>query len=195
MEAADDICYLIVDIEDGFRMRYIPFANAKQLLNAIAQRSESDIEAQTNTDEEQIKYLRARAISKLVKDIAEIFLLKEPEMLTGEFDTELLALSQYADILENIRSETRNKVINNPEVVSTRIAGHEVLVHLFNEFANAVLSKGDKAEILKQIIPQQYLLSESENLYGKILQVTDFISGMTDSYAKNLFKKLKGISL
>ena len=70
-----------------------------------------------------------------------------------------------------------------------------MLVHLFNEFANAVLSKGDKAEILKQIIPQQYLLSESENLYGKILQVTDFISGMTDSYAKNLFKKLKGISL
>ncbi|MEM7712226.1 MAG: deoxyguanosinetriphosphate triphosphohydrolase [Cyanobacteria bacterium P01_A01_bin.68] len=195
MEAADDICYLIVDVEDGFRMRYISFESAKQLLNAIAQRSESDIEAQTNTDEEQIKYLRARAISKLVKDIAEIFLLKEPEMLTGEFDTELLALSQYADILENIRSETRNKVINNPEVVSTRIAGHEVLVHLFNEFANAVLSKGDKAEILKQIIPQQYLFSESENLYDKILQVTDFISGMTDSYAKNLFKKLKGISL
>ena len=195
MEAADDICYLIVDVEDGFRMRYISFESAKQLLNAIAQRSESDIEAQTNTDEEQIKYLRARAISKLVKDIAEIFLLKEPEMLTGEFDTELLALSQYADILENIRSETRNKVINNPEVVSTRIAGHEVLVHLFNEFANAVLSKGDKAEILKQIIPQQYLFSESEDLYEKILQVTDFISGMTDSYAKNLFKKLKGISL
>ncbi len=57
MEAADDICYLIVDVEDGFRMRYIPFTNAKQLLNAIAQRSESDIKAQTNTEEEQIKYL------------------------------------------------------------------------------------------------------------------------------------------
>ncbi|BAY82705.1 deoxyguanosinetriphosphate triphosphohydrolase [Calothrix parasitica NIES-267] len=195
MEAADDICYLIVDIEDGFRMRYISFESAKKLLNAIAQRSESDIEAQTNTDEEQIKYLRAGAISKLVKDVAEIFLLKEPEILTGEFDTELLALSQYASTLEDIRSETRNKVINNPEVVSTRIGGHELLVHLFNEFANAVLSKGDKAEILKQTIPQQYLFSDSENLYDKILQVTDFISGMTDSYATNLFKKLKRISL
>ncbi|MDY6902321.1 MAG: deoxyguanosinetriphosphate triphosphohydrolase, partial [Cyanobacteriota bacterium] len=64
-----------------------------------------------------------------------------------------------------------------------------------NEFANAVLSKGDKAEFLKQMIPQQYLFGDSEDLYYKILQVTDFISGMTDSYATNLFKKLKGISL
>ena len=195
MEAADDICYLIVDIEDGFRMRYIPFANAKQLLNAIAQRSESDIKLQTNTEEEQIKYLRARAISKLVIDVADIFLLKEPEMLTGEFDIELLALSQYASILEEIRSETKNKVIRNSEVISARIAGHEVLVHLFNEFANAVLSKGDKAEILREIIPKQYLFGNGEDSYDKILQVTDFISGMTDSYATNLFKKLKGISL
>ena len=201
MEAADDICYLIVDIEDGCRMRYIPFADAKQLLNAIAQRSESDIKAQTNTEEEQIKYLRARAISKLVKDVADIFLLKEPEMLRGEFDTELLALSQYASVLEDIRCETKIKVINHPDVVSTRIAGHELLVYLFREFADAVLSKGDKAEFLKQMIPQQYLfgdrgsIAERADSYSKILQVTDFISGMTDSYATNLFKKLKGISL
>ena len=195
MEAADDICYLIVDIEDGFRMRYISFADAKKLLNAIAQRSETDIKSQSNTEEEEIKYLRARAINELVKDVANIFLLKEPEMLTGEFDIELLALSQYASILNDMRCETRNKVIQHSDIISTRIAGHEILVHLFNEFANAVLSTGDKAEFLKQIIPQQYLLSGSEDSYHKILQVTDFISGMTDSYATNLFKKMKGISL
>ncbi len=146
-------------------------------------------------------YLRAHAISKLVKDVADIFLLKEPEMLRGEFDTELLALSQYASVLEDIRCETKIKVINHPDVVSTRIAGHEILVQLFNQFANAVLSKGDKAEFLKQMIPQQYLfgdrgsIAERADSYDKILQVTDFISGMTDSYATNLFKKLKGISL
>ena len=94
-----------------------------------------------------------------------------------------------------MRCETRNKVIQHSDIISTRIAGHEILVHLFNEFANAVLSTGDKAEFLKQIIPQQYLLSGSEDSYHKILQVTDFISGMTDSYATNLFKKMKGISL
>ncbi|MBV6621340.1 MAG: dNTP triphosphohydrolase [Rivularia sp. (in: Bacteria)] len=195
MEAADDICYLIVDIEDGFRMRYISFANAKQLLNAIAQRSESDIKQQANTEEEEIKYLRARAISKLVKDVADIFLLKEPEMLTGEFDTELLALSKYADVLDDIRTETQNKVIKHPDIVSTRIAGHQILGYLFDEFANAVLSKGDKAEFLRQIIPQQYLFAHRDDSYHKILQVTDFISGMTDSYVTKLFQKLKGISL
>ncbi len=195
MEAADDICYLIVDVEDGYRMRYIPFTNAKNLLNAIAERSESDIKAQANTEEEEIKYLRARAISKLVKDVADIFLLKEPEMLTGEFDTELLAVSKYASVLEDIRSETLNKVINHPDVIGTRIAGHEILGNLFTEFADAVLSKGSKAKFLKQMIPQQYLFSENQDFYDKILQVTDYISGMTDSYATNLFKKLKGISL
>ena len=195
MEAADDICYLIVDVEDGYRMRYIPFTNAKNLLNTIAERSESDIKAQANTEEEEIKYLRARAISKLVKDVADIFLLKEPEMLTGEFDTELLAVSKYASVLEDIRSETLNKVINHPDVIGTRIAGHEILGNLFAEFADAVLSKGSKAKFLKQMIPQQYLFSENQDFYDKILQVTDYISGMTDSYATNLFKKLKGISL
>ncbi|AFY57513.1 deoxyguanosinetriphosphate triphosphohydrolase, putative [Rivularia sp. PCC 7116] len=195
MEAADDICYLIVDVEDGFRMRYISFASAKQLLNAIAQRSESDIKEQANTEEEEIKYLRARAISKLVKEVADIFLLKESEMLTGEFDIELLALSKYASVLDDTRAETQNRVIKHPDIVSTRIAGHQILDYLFNEFANAVLSKGDKAEFLQQIIPQQYLFSDRQDSYYKILQVTDFISGMTDSYATNLFKKLKGISL
>ncbi|MEA5598499.1 dGTP triphosphohydrolase [Rivularia sp. UHCC 0363] len=195
MEAADDICYLIVDVEDGFRMRYIPFSNAKRLLNAIAERSESDIKGQANTEEEEIKYLRARAISVLVKEVADIFLLKEPEMLTGEFDRDLLSVSKYASILDDIRSETANKVINHPDVISTRIAGHEILGHLFAEFTNAVLSKGDKANFLKQMIPQQYLFSENQDLYDKILQVTDFISGMTDSYATTMFKKLKGISL
>lgn len=195
MEAADDICYLIVDVEDGFRMRYISFENAKQLLNSIAQCSESKLQVQANTEAEQIKYLRARAINKLVKDVSEIFLLKELEMLSGEFDTELLALSQYASILDNMRSETRNQVIQHPDIVSTRIAGHEILVHLFKEFANAVLSKGDKAEFLKQMIPQQYLFDDNQDSYDKILQVTDFVSGMTDSYATNLFKKMRGISL
>lgn len=195
MEAADDICYLVVDLEDGFRMRYIPFVNAKQLLNDIAQRSESDIQRQANTEEEQIKYLRARAISELVKDVADIFLLKEPEMLTGEFDTELLATSKYASILKDMRSETENRVINHPDVISIRIAGYEILGHLFAEFADAVLSKSDKAKFLKQMIPQQYLFSESQDCYHKILQVTDFISGMTDSYTTTMFKRLKGISL
>jgi len=195
MEAADDICYTIVDVEDGFRMKYIPFTNAKQLLNDIAQRSESDIHRQANTCEEQIKYLRARAISELVKEIADIFLLKEPEILTGKFDIELLSISKYASVLEDMRSETENKVIKHPDIVSTRIAGYEILGNLFAEFANAVLSIGDKAEFFKQIIPQQYLKRESEDCYHKILQVTDFISGMTDSYATNMFKKLKGISL
>ena len=195
MEAADDICYLTIDVEDGFRMRYIPFTNAKMLLNAIAQCSESNIKEQANTEEEEIKYLRARAISKLVRDTANIFLLKEPEILAGEFDTELLALSQYASVLKDMRSETENKVIQHPDVITIRIAGYEILGHLFAEFADAVLSRGDKAKFLKQMIPQQYLFSDNQDFYGKILQVTDFISGMTDSYATNLFKKLKGISL
>lgn len=195
MEAADDICYLIVDVEDGFRMRYIPFKNAKQLLNTIAQCPESNIKEQANTEEEEIKYLRARAISILVREVANIFLLKEPEMLTGEFDTELLALSHYASVLDDIRAETRNRVIKHPDIISTRIAGHEILGYLFNEFANAVLLKGDTAEFLQQIIPQQYLFGLRDDSYYKTLQVTDFISGMTDSYATNLFKKLKGISL
>lgn len=193
VEAADDISYHIVDLEDGYRMGYIPFNKAKQLLNEIADQPHP--EKHTNTEEEQIKFLRAVAINKLVKEVAQIFLDREQELLEGKFDSDLVSESHYTKTLDEIQSETRKQVFNHPEVVGIQVAGYEVLGQLFGEFVNATLYSSKKGELLKQMLPKQYCPTDNESSYSKILKIIDYISGMTDSYATTLFQELKGISL
>jgi dGTPase len=193
VEAADDISYHIVDLEDGYRMGYIPFTQAKQLLNEIADQSQP--EKRANTEEEQIKFLRAVAINKLVQEVAQIFLDHEEELLTGTFDCDLISKCRHVKTLGHIETKTRNKVFNHPEVVGIQVAGYEVLGHLFAEFVNATLYSTKKGELLKRMLPKEYCSTESESSYSKILKITDYISGMTDSYATTLFQELKGISL
>jgi dGTPase len=193
VEAADDICYHIVDLEDGYRMGYISFKKAKKLLNDIAKRPNREINA--NTKEEQIKFLRAVAINNIVQEVATIFLEHEEELLAGTFDSDLISLTSYAETLNSIQSKTRKKVFNHPEVVGIQVAGYEVIGHLFAEFANANLYSTEKGKLLKLMLPKELCPPENESSYRKILKITDYISGMTDSYATTLFQELKGISL
>jgi len=193
VEAADDISYRIVDLEDGYRMGYIPFTQAKQLLKEIAEQSHPEESA--NTEEEQIKFLRAVAINKLVQEVAQIFLAHDEELLTGTFDCDLISKCRHAKTLEHIESVTRERVFNHREVVGIQVAGYEVLGHLLAEFVNANIYPTKKGKLLKRMLPREYCPAESESSYSKILKITDYISGMTDSYATTLFQELKGISL
>lgn len=199
VEAADDICYSIVDLEDGHRMGYIPFDKAKDFLKKIAGIEGNDLEkyASSSEPEEKIKVLRAKAINKLVHEAAKIFLEQESSLLSGEFDKELLSLSDHADTIEAIKKEARKEVFEHPDVVGIQIAGYEILGYLFSEFVNSTLHRSSKGELLQKMLPEAYRPSDSEyeSCYEKILHITDYISGMTDSYATTVFQTLKGISL
>ena len=195
VEAADDICYSIVDVEDGHRMGYIPFNVARDLLAPIA-----DLPAARLTgieiELEHIKYLRAAAINNLIMETKEIFLDYENSMLCGEFDRDLLSLSsKYELLLKNISQETRALVFDRPDVLNIQIAGYEVLGKLFAEFSNAVFSNTKKGELIYKMLPQEHQPRNDDSNYEKILKITDYISGMTDSYATNLFQQFSGISL
>jgi len=193
VEAADDICYHIVDLEDGYRMGYIPFTTTKDLLNEIAQHS--NLEQNAESQEEKIKFLRGIVINNLIEEVAEIFLEHEQDILSGRLDCELVSLSTYANSLKEIQNETQNRVFIDPDIIGMQLAGYEILGTLFSEFANATLFSSSKGKLLKAMLPQKYRPAENESCYSKILKVTDYISGMTDSYATSLFQKLKGISL
>lgn len=192
MEAADDICYTIVDVEDGYRMGYISFGQACDLLNAIA---DLDLGQIHESDPEIIKFLRAKAINKLVAETADIFLASEVDILTGKFDQYLLSLSNYAQQLEIIATTVSKQVFLHPDVLEIRIAGYEVLGKLFTNFVDAVLSNSKKSELIWLTLPEKYRPFPHETMYEKILRITDYISGMSDSYATSLFKKYSGISL
>lgn len=192
LEAADDICYLIVDLEDGFRMGYIPYDEVKDLLNAIADINPDDYGA---SREETIKRLRAKAINQLVREIAQIFWDLESEILAGKFDQDLLSLSRYAEVLKTIEQTTRSLVFQHPNVVKVKVAGYEVLGGLFTEFANTLFYPSKKGELLTYMLPLEYRSELNEDTYSKLLKITDYISGMTDFQATTLFQQLRGISL
>jgi dGTPase len=189
VEAADDICYSIVDLEDGCLMGYIPFAVARELLDPIAG-SQDDKLADIALESERIKYLRGAAINNLINEAKEIFLDNEGSILAGEFDKDLLSLSgKYELPLKNIASETRSRVFDHPDVINIQIAGYEVLDKLFADFANAILSDTKKAKLICKMLPPEYRPIAGESNYEQILKITDYISGMTDFYATKLFQQ------
>ncbi len=192
MEAADDICYSIVDIEDASRMGFISFYQVEELLNEIA---DINISEENVAESEKVKRLRAKSINKLVREAADIFLSHEQDILAGKFDQNLLSLSSYAKHLKLISETTRDLVFQHPDVVGMRIAGYEVLGKLFAEFVDSVLQTTPKGELVGYMLPPKYRPLSTDDTYQKILRVTDYISGMTDYYATSLFQKLSGISL
>lgn len=193
VEAADDICYSIVDVEDGYRMGYISFDEATSLLNEIAK---IDLNDANESDAEKVKRLRAAAINKLIKEATEIFLANEQDILAGKFDEDLLSQSKcYKNHLQVIAERTRSSVFQHPDVVGIQIAGYEVLGKLFAEFVDAVLHTSKKGKLVYHMLPEEYRPAPEEDTYNKILRITDYISGMTDSYATSIFQKFSGISL
>ncbi len=193
VEAADDICYSIVDIEDGYQMGFLTFAEVVALLNPIAQ---LDLTQSAGAEPELVTHLRAKSIDILVREAAHNFLAQEKTMLNGEFDVELLSLSSYYDVLQAINDKARSAIFHHSQVVGVQIAGYEVLGKLFTEFANALIQPHNpKSSLVLQMMPEVHRPQSHENIYQQLLHVTDFISGMTDSYATRLFQQFSGISL
>lgn len=193
VEAADDICYSIIDVEDGYRMGYLLFKEAKDLLKPIAEKSNDEFEA-NQSEAEYIKYLRALSINNLIHEAVKVFCENEEAILAGNFDDDLLSKSQKYS-LEEISTETRTKVFESPDVIGIQIAGYEVLGKLFSEFADAMLSESKKNKLVYQMIPREYQSNDEDDAYDKILKVADYIAGMTDSYATSLFQRISGISI
>lgn len=194
IEAADDICYHIVDLEDGFRMGYITYHEAENLLRTIL--AEDNLEYLGSDLLDNIKYLRSKVIHQLILEAKQVFLDFESAILSGKFDEPLTSVIPSADRLKEIVDITRRKVYESCEVIEVKVAGYEVLGGLLDEFITAVSQEQlSKSYLIKKLLPNFKPDDENLDLYKKVLKVTDYISGMTDSYAVSVYKKMKGISL
>jgi dGTPase len=200
VEAADDICYRIVDFEDGCKLGLIPAAEGKKLLKDLLEEPEGKVSRIHFSDwREEIGFLRAKIIGKLIAEASEIFLLEEEAILDGRFDKALIGELNCKPALDEIKKLSIQKIYQNRPVLEIEAAGFEVLGGLLDVFLNAVFyPQSRRNQKMLDLIPDQFIglgrkISTSD--YEKILNITDFISGLTDQAAITLYRKIKGISL
>ncbi|MBC6492827.1 deoxyguanosinetriphosphate triphosphohydrolase [Flavihumibacter stibioxidans] len=206
VEAADDICYRVIDWEDAHRLGIIDSDTAigmfLELLGSSArenkERIHSTLKELEGDTREQLAYLRAKCINFLALSCVEVFISNRNEILTGMYNRSLIDGIEPASLaaLEAINKVTVKKIYNHETVVKIELAGYEVMSALLQSFIPAVLhqSPSHREKKVLKLLPAQFGTDDGSP-YDKALSVIDFISGMTDSYAMELYKNLRGISL
>lgn len=199
VEAADDICYRVMDLEDGFRLGLISFEESEELLRPLV--PQQGLKNYRDKDEkDRIGYLRAVAINELVNELAKVFLDEEKNILAGKFENELISEIKKAKALLRIMDVSMTKIYKSRSVVEREVAGYEVLgglletfIDSYNEAYQGKISSKNKAVFA--LLPNRIREDIPADLYLRLLRIIDFVSGMTDSFAVSLFRKIKGISL
>lgn len=210
VEAADDIAYRIMDFEDAHAVGLIPYDELEaDFLEVIGEAWVKPYLEKLQQPVRKAEFMRAQAIGVLVRQSVEAFIDHQQELLDGVLEKPLIDCIPAAPVLKKIEERSRKDIYNTPQVASVIAAGFEllsgmldVLVPTVNEIAREC-SGGPKASYrawrLVKILPGRYAPMEDpawqESAYLRLLYVLDYLAGMTDSYAVNLYKKLKGISL
>jgi dGTPase len=203
VEAADDISYCVIDVEDAFRAGEVRYAEIEPLYRGIV----ADPAAWTKagaiaTDEKRVEYLRARTIDALLTEAAQVFVAREQAMLEGAFDEELIALIPHAQALEAFRVLARDRVYHSAVVLNLQSPGAAILGELLDALigaleAAAAGSASPRDREILDLLPAQRLSADGRpggDLYARVLAITDFVSGMTDSYAVAVAAKLRALT-
>lgn len=200
VEAADDICYTIIDFEDGINLGLIGEEFALEyLINLVRDTIDSKKYYQLKTTGDRVSYLRALAIGNLINEAVTIFIENEEAILKGEFHISLLDKCKYEAQINDIIKISVERIYRSKEVVEKEIAGYRILSDLLDVFITAINNSYNKTatnydKLILQLLPKNYHLEES-SLYTRIFTACSFISKMSDGYAILLFNKIKGIDI
>ena len=212
VEAADDICYAIIDLEDSVDQKVITDKEASDLLEPLVKRVR---EGATFNDygyegRARIEWYRAYAIQALVTECAKVFEDHIADILNGELHASLIDLSDTRDEYNEVKKVVKGKAYKDHRVLEVEAAGFQVISGLLDYFAPALVtpeSERSKAEEkLFWLFNEGYLQKPGDKVdreeailslttYQRLLAATDYISGMTDSFAVDLYQKLSGIRL
>ena len=201
VEAADDICYEIMDIEDAYKLKILSTEETQQLLLGffVGERREEIISNIRKVDDpnEQIVYLRSCAIGCLERECVQVFVEHEEELLAGTFEGTLI--DHISDVPHEAYKACERmayaRIYRSKDVVDIELAGFKVISTLLELMIEATCHP-DKtySQLLMNRVSTQYDIC-AERLYDRIMAVLDYISGMTDVYALDLFRKINGMSL
>jgi dGTPase len=197
VEAADDICYNIIDLEDAHRLKILSYKEVESLLLPLCNDAKMPSRlAEMEDDDAKITLMRAKSISTLIWQCSNVFYHEQESILNGDFNVSLMDAIEtpFLSVMKEIEKISIKKIYNYSSVVQIEVAGYQVMGGLLEEFIPAYLQNESKYhKKLVELIPKQFL-TEKDDVYSKIQSVLDFVSGMTDIYAVELFRKIKGIS-
>ncbi len=206
-EAADDICYRVMDLEDAHRLNlistdtfkklFLPFFETEKDYNSIdyMRKKLSDIK----DDNQQVQFIRAKWIGLMVQKLSTAFIEQEAALLNGTLQQDLMSCMNEREqgLIAIINKFSVKHVYNSRSVLEIESAGFNVIGGLLKAFVHAVLHPNDtRSEKLLLLIPTQFSITKKrEYLYQDVQSVVDYISGMTDLYAIDIYRKITGISI
>lgn len=203
VEAADDICYEIMDIEDSHKLKILSYAETEHLLLSffdedIQQKIRQRIIDEELTDEnEKVVYMRASVIGKLENGCVAAFLAHEEEILAGTFEGSLIdhISERQKKAYKECEKISYSKIYQSKPVLDIELSGYQIMATLMKVFIEAAVnpSRFYSKQLLRRVSSQYDI--ENENLEERIMAVLDYISGMTDIYALDIYQKINGISL
>lgn len=200
VEAADDICYNIIDVEDGHRLKIFSSEEVEAMflplmgdeMDKVKERAHKIID-----DNDRISFLRAKAISSLIYYSSEAYWNFHNDICNGIHNKDIKNSldNQFVNQLKIIEKISIEKIYNHQMVLEKEIAGYKVISGLLEEFVPAALQAKPSHynEKLIRLMPVQYQI-KTDDIYQRVQSVLDFVSGMTDLYAVELYRKIKGIS-
>ncbi len=203
VEAADDICYEIMDLEDAHKLKIVSFDEASRLMlgffeDEVQQRILQRIKDEQLTDpNEQIVYMRSCVIGKLENECVKAFIDHEDEILAGTFEKGLI------DHISPLQREAYKacaklsvaRIYKSRPVLDVELSGYKIMATLMDQMVEAVMHPDRYySQQLIGRVSSQYDI-DAKDLETRLMAVIDYISGMTDVYALDVYQKINGISL
>ncbi|MDY8136862.1 deoxyguanosinetriphosphate triphosphohydrolase [Aquimarina sp. 2201CG5-10] len=200
VEAADDICYTIIDFEDGINLGLIEEEYALEyLIKLVKDTINTSKYNKLTTTSDRLSYLRALAINTLIKEAASIFIKYEEDILSGKFDTALIDKSKYQAQINDILNISISKIYQSQEVIEKEIAGYEILATLLDRYCEATenFNKDKSSNYDKLILKAEgdNFDYKNENLYHRLISISNYVASLTDGNALLKFQKIKGLKL
>ncbi len=197
VEAADDICYTIIDFEDGINLGLVSEDFALEYLIKLVKDSIDTAKYKTlETKEDRISYLRALAIGSLINDAVNVFIENEELIMQGKFPYALTDKSKYKAQMDDIIKLSVKNIYQSREVIEKELTGYQIINTLLDKFITAFNNKYDGTptnydNLLMKILPEKHHL-EKATLYERLLHICHYVSMLTDGNALEIFETLNG---
>ena len=197
VEAADDICYTIIDFEDGINLGLVSEDFALEYLIKLVKDSIDTKKFNALiTKEDRISYLRALAIGSLINDVVQVFIENEEQILQGKFHYALTEKSKYTAQMNDIISLSVKNIYQSREVIEKELVGYQIIQTLLDKFITAFNNKfhneaSNYDKLLLKMLPEKFH-NEKDNLYKRLLHICHYISLLTDGNALELFNTING---